>query len=235
MDGTSGSPSFVMGGMLARRQGQSRSLLGRSGAVSEFGTQDPQRSVTQEAERRRAAYIQILRQFEVRLFRAAWRICGGQEDRAQDLVQDTLIRGYEAYLQGRFEEGTNAYAWLRRILINLFLTDYQRRKRWEAQVDLDTLTAGGDAGPECLLAAASEEPDAALLAGVLDEPLERALAALPAEMRICVVLVDIDGAEYKEASAVLKVPIGTVRSRLARARLQLHALLYDYAHERRRI
>jgi RNA polymerase sigma-70 factor (ECF subfamily) len=73
------------------------------------------------------------------------------------------------------------------------------------------------------------------MAATLDEPLERALAALPHEQRACVLLVDVEGWEYAEAAAALDIPIGTVRSRLARARRQLHALLFDYAQARRRI
>ena len=67
-----------------------------------------------------------------------------------------------------------------------------------------------------------------------EEPVKQALAALPEEQRACVVLVDVEGLEYAEAATALGVPIGTVRSRLARARLHLHALLYGYARERRR-
>lgn len=188
-----------------------------------------------ETARRRAAYAEIIRQVEGALLRAARRLCAGQDDRAQDLVQDTLIKGYEAFQDGRFEEGTNARAWLLRILTNLFLTDYRKRKRWEADVDLETLTGGGETGPTCLHADAADMPERALLEGVLDEPLEQALAALPPEQRACVLLVDIEGLEYQEAAAALDIPIGTIRSRLSRARLQLHARLYHYAQQRRRV
>jgi RNA polymerase sigma-70 factor (ECF subfamily) len=162
-------------------------------------------------------------------------MCAGQEDRAQDLVQDTLLRAYVAFVESRFQEGTNARAWLLRILTNVFLTEYRKRQKWEAGIDLETLTASGEAGPECLRASVEDVPHEALLAGTLDEPLEQALAALPVEQRLCVVLVDIEGAEYRQAAEALGVPIGTIRSRLARARLQLHALLYDYAQQRRRV
>src|SRR5579864_6846940 len=92
----------------------------------------------EEVSRRRAAYKAIIRQNEGVLLRVAQRMCAGQEDRAQDLVQDALVRGYEAYIQGRFQEGTNAKAWLMRILTNLFLTDYRQRQRRDAGVDLET-------------------------------------------------------------------------------------------------
>ncbi len=148
-------------------------------------------------------------------------------------MQDTLIRGYEAYIRGRFQEGTNAQAWLLRILTNVFLTDYRKHKQHHSDLDPEILIESGDAEPECRAAALEGQPEAAFLAGILDEPLEQALAALSPEMRVCVVLVDIEGADYKEAADALDIPIGTVRSRLSRARLQLHALLFNYAQERR--
>ena len=73
------------------------------------------------------------------------------------------------------------------------------------------------------------------MSAFLDERLEGALSALSDEFRSCVILVDVEGLEYSEAAGVLEIPIGTVRSRLARARLQLHALLYDYAKDLRRV
>jgi RNA polymerase sigma-70 factor, ECF subfamily len=198
--------------------------------AAEPGQEPPQR------QQRRAAYTRIVREYEAGLLRAARRLTSGDEDRAQDLVQDALVRGYEAYVNGRFREGSDARAWLLRILTNGFLNDRKRRQRWEAPVDWDALTSGGETALTAALeAAAQDRPDAALLAGTLDEPLERALAALSPLLRACVVLVDVEGLEYADAAAALGIPIGTVRSRLARARLQMHALLFGYARERRRV
>lgn len=180
----------------------------------------------------REAFAQLLREQETALARVARRLCRGDEDRAQDLVQDALIRAYESFLAGRFREGLNVRAWLLRILTNLYINDYHRRQKWDANVDLETLTAGGETGPPETHAAASDVPGAALLAGTLDEGLEAALALLSDPLRLCVLLVDLEGLDYAEAAAALQVPIGTIRSRLSRARLQLHALLYDYARER---
>ena len=67
----------------------------------------------------------------------------------------------------------------------------------------------------------------------MDEPLENALAALSPDLRMCVVLVDIEEMSYDEVAGALNVPIGTVRSRLFRARQQLHALLYTYGQQHR--
>lgn len=184
------------------------------------------------APERRAKFAKLAREYEPVLMRTANRLCHGDADRAADIVQDTLVRAYESYLDGRFEDGTNAKAWMLRILTNLFINDYRKKKRWDAGIDLDTLTASGEIGPESTRAAASDMPGFTLLEGLLDEELELALKMLSPLLRSCIVLVDIEGLEYAEAAQSLGIPIGTVRSRLARARMQLHDLLMDFGRRR---
>src|SRR5262249_43960882 len=147
----------------------------------------------------------------------------------QDLVQDALVRGYEAFVQGRFREGSNDRAWLFRILTNGFINESRRRARGAA-INLETLTAGGDVAPESLQARPEDQPELALMASLLEEPLERALAALSDEARLVVLLVDVEQLSYQEAAQALGVPVGTVRSRLSRARLQLHERLQREEH-----
>ena len=184
------------------------------------------------ADSRRAAFAALVREHETALLRTARRLCRGDDDRAQDLVQDALVRAYEAYAEGRFREGLNVRAWFLRILTNLYINDYHRRKRSDGDVDIETVTSGGETAPESLRAAPADMPGVALLAGTLDEPLERALQTLSDGLRLCVLLVDVEGLDYVEAAQALTIPVGTVRSRLSRARFQLHALLTDYARER---
>lgn len=176
---------------------------------------------------RRAAFAGLARTHEGSLLRTARRLCAGEDDRAQDLVQDALVRAYEAYAGGKFREGLNARAWFLRILTNLYINDYHRRRQ-RAETDLDALTAGGETGPETARAAPADVPGESLLAATLDESLETALATLSEGLRLCVLLVDVDGLDYAEAAQALNVPIGTVRSRLSRARFHLHAQLVDY-------
>lgn len=184
------------------------------------------------AEMQREQFLQMVRRCEATLLRTARRLCRGAEDSAQDLVQDSLVRAYEFFRQGRFREGHNPQAWLTRILTNHFINGYRRKSRWEAGVDVDTLTAGGEIGPPSTHAPGSERPDAALLDATLDEPLERALAALPESLRLVVLLVDVEDYSYAEAAELMGVPVGTIRSRLARARYQLQDSLREYAKER---
>ncbi len=187
----------------------------------------------EHADRRRTAFTTLVLTHEGDLLRAARRLCRGDDDRAQDLTQDALVRAYEAYRDGRYQEGTHPRPWLIRILTNLFINDYNRRRRWDAGIDVDTLTSGGEAGPTQTHIPKSDIPGVALVNAILDEDLEAALAALPEPLRLCVMLVDVEGLEYAEAAAALGIPIGTVRSRLARARMRLEDLLADWARRMR--
>ncbi len=184
----------------------------------------------QRIETRRAAYQGVIAAQEAYLLRAATQMCRGRRDDAQDLTQETLIRGYEAFIEGRFAEGTNARAWLMRILTNLYLNE-TRRLKWRSEVDLEKLVREQSGAIAALQSPASDRPDAALLGGVLDEPLERALSALTEELRLSVLLVDVEEFTYAEAALILDIPVGTVRSRLWRARQLLQAALRDYAQE----
>jgi RNA polymerase sigma-70 factor (ECF subfamily) len=189
----------------------------------------------------RTRFLMLARRCEADLLRLARRLCKGGEDCAQDLAQETLVKAYEAFVSGNYQpaegnssdEGRNFRAWLLRIQSNRFINDYRRSKKWDAGVDVETLTAGGEIGPEGTRAAPADVPGATLLEETLDEPLERALARLPEGLRLCVLLVDVQGMEYAEAARILNIPVGTVRSRLARARYLLHQWLHDYAKERR--
>jgi len=196
--------------------------------------EEPRHEAGTEGSRRapRDVFAGLAKRHEGALLRTASRLCRSNNDRAQDLVQDTLIRAYGAFLAGGFDQSRDARPWLTRILTNLFINDYARRKKWDAGIDFDTLTASGTTGPPQTQAAPADVPDLALLERTLDEELEHALALLPESGRRCVQLVDMDGLEYEEAARVLGIPIGTVRSRLARARMKLHDLLQDFGRRR---
>lgn len=204
-------------------------------------------------EKKRDRFMALARRFEADLLRFARRLCRGGEDCAQDLAQDTLIRAYEAFLAGQYrppenressgsassnsgggsDDSGNFRAWLLRIQSNRFINEYRRRKKWDADVNVETLTTGGEVGPPATHASPADVPGSALLEDTLDEPLERALARLPEGMRLCVLLVDVQGLEYAEAARILNIPVGTVRSRLSRARFLLQDWLRHYAIERR--
>lgn len=181
---------------------------------------------------KRQEFARLAHQNEAALMRAALRLCRGHHERAQDLAQETLTRAYTAFLDGRFQPGSQAWPWLLRILTNLFINDLNRRRKWESDVDLDTLTLSGAGGPPQTHAKPADVPGMSLMAQTLDEELETALAMLSDGLRLCVLLVDMEGLAYEEAAQTLGIPVGTVRSRLARARMKLHDSLQDFARRR---
>lgn len=194
----------------------------------------PENDERRRAELRRR-FMEIADRYMADLLRYARRFVGRNEDMAHDLVQEALLRGYTAFIGGQFQEGGNARAWLRRIVMNLFLNEYRRKVKWDAGVTVDTLTAGGETGPAVTHAVPDDTPGASLLAHTFDEPLERALSRLSEPLRMVILLVDVEEYSYEEAAQMLKIPVGTVRSRLSRARYQLQELLHAYAKDRRLI
>jgi RNA polymerase sigma-70 factor (ECF subfamily) len=184
-----------------------------------------------DGERRRKEFLDLYRLVDKDLMKLSRRLCLGNEDRAQDLVQDAVVKAYVASSEGRLDP-TTARPWFMRILTNLFINDYRRRKKWESDADVDILTDTGFFGPDQPHGDKWDVPGVQLLACTLDEDLELALGRLSEPLRLTVTLVDMQGLEYGEAAEILGLPIGTVRSRLARARMQLQDLLQDFAKRR---
>ena len=144
---------------------------------------------------------------------------------AHDLVQETMLRAFAAW--SGFEAGSNCRAWLFRILTNSYINLYRKRHRHHriarARPD-DTLTA---AHPEDGVHARS--PEDTLLAGSFGDEVTAALATLGDDYRAVVEMADLQGICYREIAAALGVPIGTVMSRLFRARRQLEGELSAFA------
>jgi len=146
--------------------------------------------------------------------RAFAKSLAGDRDRADDLVQDTLLRAW--LYRDRFEPGTNLQAWLITMLRNLFYSEY-RKRRPEVE-DVDGLYAA-------TLATPAEQPGCVELAD-----LRSALMGLPDEQRETVLLVGAEGYGYEEAAVICGIKIGTIKSRVNRARRRLAELL-GYEHD----
>lgn len=145
---------------------------------------------------------------------------------AQDLVQETYAKAYAAF--HRFEEGTNLKAWLFKILTNTFITNYRKKQR-------DPYRGGSDELVDWNLTRASSNASAGLKSAeiealdlISDKKIIDALMQLPEEFRLVVYLADVEGFSYKEISEIMQTPLGTVMSRLHRARKILRELLEDY-------
>lgn len=154
---------------------------------------------------------------------AAMRYARNEGD-ADDLVQETMLRAYAAW--ERYRQGTNCRAWLLRILTNSFINDYRRamRERRLNQAQDPTLCQ------RKLFAA--HNPENMLMERLLGDEVSAALRALAPGYRQVVVLADLEGLSYKEIASRLNCPMGTVMSRLHRARRQLEEALAPYARER---
>lgn len=129
---------------------------------------------------------------------------------ADDLVQATLLRALEK--NSYFETGTDLFKWTSKIMYNIFVTDYRRRTKFESQYD-----------PEIQIAAQSVDADQQTKSEV--KALGRAMEKMSAEHKEILVLVCVKGLQYQEVADMLRIPVGTVRSRLSRARSQLIALM----------
>ncbi|MCG9895928.1 MAG: sigma-70 family RNA polymerase sigma factor [Fimbriimonadaceae bacterium] len=141
-------------------------------------------------------------------------------DEAQDLTQEALVRAYEAF--ERFD-GRNFKAWILRILTNLYINRYRRLKRTGTAGSLDEENAIEPTAP------VEEIPDRQLFDRLLGAEVEEALAKVPDVFRIAVILSDLEGMSYDEVAEATEVPVGTVRSRIARGRAILRRELEAYA------
>lgn len=144
---------------------------------------------------------------------------------ADDLVQDTLLKAYRFF--DKFEKGTNAKAWLFQIMKNTFINNYRKTSKEPNKVDFEDVQNFYENIKSEDVKMKHFEGDA--FSDVLDDEIVNALSILPDDFRTIVFLSDVEGYTYEEIADFMDCPIGTVRSRLHRARKMLYALLYEYA------
>jgi len=159
----------------------------------------------------------------------ALRLTRNEKD-AEDLVQDTYLRAYRFF--HRFEPGTNIRAWLFRILKNQFLNRVQQGRPESGSVDLDDLLAAGSATESAFRHVPARTPEQEVMDSVTAAEVEDALASLPPEYHPVVMLALVDEMSYRDISRALRIPMGTVMSRLHRGRKLLQSRLFDYVSHR---
>lgn len=155
-----------------------------------------------------AAFDNIVDRYERRVFAVSLRICRHHED-ARDVTQDVFVTALRslASFRGESQLGT----WFHRVAVNSALDLVRRRKRRDASsVEELTEQPSEDPGPET-----------SAIEGVRAREVHKGLGRLPLEARAVIVLHDLQGLDYAECAEALGVPLGTVKSRLHRARLQL--------------
>ncbi len=156
---------------------------------------------------------EIVARHSDRVFRLAYRLTGNRPD-AEDLTQEVFVRVFRSlstYTPGTFE------GWLHRITTNLFLDQARRKQRIRfdplSDERADRLTSGSPA------------PEMAYADRTFDDDIEQALATLPPDFRVAVVLCDVEGLTYEEIADILGAKLGTVRSRIHRGRTMLRTAL----------
>ncbi len=151
----------------------------------------------------------------------AYRLTQNEPD-ARDLTQEAFVRVYKAWRS--FKPGTSFQSWIYRILTNLHRDELRRRKgRYPEELPNDDEPRGHNGRTLAV------EPIEEYVDGYLSEPVSRALAALPPEQRRILLLADIEDLSYQEIAEIVGVSIGTIRSRLHRARGQLRHLVTRYS------
>ena len=161
------------------------------------------------------------------LYNYALKISGNSDD-AQDLVQETYYKAYRHF--DKFQVGTNSKAWMFMILKNSFINDYRKSKREPYKLDYEQIQNFYENVKSDR--AQTNNLDTEFYNDLLDDELTAAIDQLPTKMREVFLLCDLDGNSYEETAELVGCPVGTVRSRLHRARHMLQESLMDYAKEK---
>jgi RNA polymerase sigma-70 factor (ECF subfamily) len=158
------------------------------------------------------------------MYNFAYRLTLDPDD-AKDLLQDTYLKAFRFI--DSFQQGTNAKAWLFRILKNSFINDYRKKSKEPSKVDyqeVETYYNSEDVDRQIT-------PDLRVeaLQDMIGDEISTALNTLDVDFRTVIILCDLEGFKYEEMAKILDIPIGTVRSRLHRARNLLKEKLSEYA------
>lgn len=167
-------------------------------------------------------FARLLAAHQDKLYRVAYRMAGHHED-AQDLLQDALLEAYRSFK--KFQRGSYFDKWLYRIMTNTFIDRQRHKKRVGPTESLDAPTLGESEGAGREIPDWADEPSRRVLEDKFDEPVQKALDALPPEFRMVLILSDVEEFSYEEISEMMDTPIGTVRSRLHRARAMMRQKL----------
>ena len=160
------------------------------------------------------------------LFNFAFHLTYNESD-AQDLVQEAYMKAYR--FMNSYIKGTNAKAWLFKILKNAFINEYRKRSKRPTKVDYEDIIVSHAKEDGSSVGALDLRQE--IFQGMLGDEVTNALNALPVDFRTVVLLCDIEGFTYEEIAKIVDIPIGTVRSRLHRARNMLKEKLQTYAAE----
>lgn len=151
---------------------------------------------------------------------------------AEDLVQETLVRAFDRF--DTFRSDGSPRAWLHTIMRNLFYNAYRKKSREPRQISLDQFDTGMGNAADALIdnaiapPPATASPERMVLSQIEGDAILKAVNALPGDYREVVVLADLNGLAYQEIAEELKIPVGTVRSRLSRGRERVRRALISW-------
>ncbi len=158
------------------------------------------------------------------IYNFAYRITFNEDD-AKDLVQETYMKAFRFI--DSFRQGTNAKAWLFRILKNNFINEFRKRSKEPPKVDYEEVESYYNS--EDLQHPVTSGLKVEMVRDMMGDEVSKALNSLEIDFRTVIILCDLEGFTYEEMSKILDIPIGTVRSRLHRARNHLKEKLKLYA------
>ena len=147
------------------------------------------------------------------------------ETDANDLVQETYLKAFR-FIE-KYTKGTNAKAWLFKILKNAYINEYRKIVKRPVKVDFEEIISYHERENDEQVLFADLRED--IFTNVMGDEVTMAINALPEDFRTVILLCDIEGFTYEEIAKILEIPIGTVRSRLFRARNMLKDMLKVYA------
>lgn len=171
------------------------------------------------------AFNRLVLAYQDMAFNLAYRILSN-EDQAADAAQNAFVSAYRnlgGYRGGSFK------AWLLRIVTNSCYDELRRTKRHpETSLEPVSEEDGEEMESPAWLADDAPSPEEKIITKDIENAIQRCISALPEEFRIVVVLVDVEGLDYEEVSHAIRAPLGTIKSRLARARMKLRDCLSHY-------
>jgi len=170
------------------------------------------------------AFNELVLMYQDFLYRVALNLLRNEED-AEDATQQAFLSAFRNLSTFR---GGSLRSWLARILVNASYDELRRLSRAKNLPLQETNQDDEEAGPILWLADTDPSPEARVETNEMLEAIESSLDALPRHYRLVVSLVDVDGFSYEEAAEALDVPVGTIKSRLARARNTLRTSLLRY-------
>ena len=205
--------------LIATETGQRSTAISLTNRIGNFAL----RRSRSETDTKRAAFEALLEPCWDPLWRYAYNSTNNIED-ARDLLSETALEGFKSFEQ--FRGDTSFLRWMYRVMTTTRIDMLRRAKRHQTQ-SLDVLQEDGST-QTLDIADEGADPEQIVLGPMLSEPVQKALSALSDEFRAVVVLADMEQLDYSEVSDILQIPIGTVRSRLHRARSLLRKSLASY-------